>query len=1230
VNVTPLQSPLAGEQLVAVDPPLNPRLDAGWRRRLHLFTGRSLDAAALTAEQRSRAARAALLARALTPGIVAGLEVSLHGADLGSAVLDVAPGLGITAWGEDVRLARSLQVRLDRIQVVEEEGGGAGSTLGELIVQGRSLPALILVLQPVLVEEIGASDGLDPCERDLQSEAFEDQRMVDACRPLLIAWPSDELPLPANTGPSWRNRLAWAVFEEARRRSGDLLPWEAVGLPLVLVGSDAARHVLFLDRSSVARIGGRPRQRTALLPGAGDPALWQARIQQFGEHLGDLFSVPGATIASLAGRFERLPPAGLLPREAATFTPSLQGAADQDGGDQSFFPNRFLVGAVPVPLDELEPLFEASAPLAPLTLAHDEEVQLLVPVPGALYEPDLLIQDRVDPVFATTLAEFRADRNGWLGRREDVREKLNTLLKALQGGGAVLPYPAVDPDAQSGEVPLPVGEPKEDDFGTFPEPTDTKIHVLRKLRRQFGADPSKRQFRDGPFILLKNEWNRDLLAGEGLEGLIRVLAGKIAKANDKIDLGFLHLQTEIYRVRQIVLGNVEGTRLATSPVLAEIAKGESAVVTRENLAKFFAADKLGADSFTGLPAGGGTPESAESAEAAEAAPLAPAAPARFVAGPALAGLNLNAVKAASVGTLRAVPSLKVKEAAGSSGAVREQNPIPGATIDFRNLSIVERLRVNPAHQALDFALAVMLQVFNGLDDLGLMVDDLEVPLYVVKTVNGVAVKTREDQPYKLARNGLAATILKQPRSAAAEQANILGDAVAFLETASVFLRRLEGRVQLYQDALDSCRQVWEEVRGLLSAAHQRLAGIERELAEARHDVAVTLALLAEEEKRVAGINSRRQEILTRHVPFLAWHRPRTVDALADAPVRSLDPPPAEDPVPAALARPADPPAELREMVELLRDAPLSWFRYLPQLLDKLDRLDVLLAVLRLAKRRAEVAVSRPLLQVATLALTSPAAQGASQTLVAQRQLLGQARTEVARLDLAVVERLSWKGAADLARSVLSLGDLLDIPHGRAEVVRSGARELDQILRVATALWAGFGEVLPVLRLDWVERLSQFDEPFDLRRLSGLPRWEEIEIEDRRTLQALVDWLVQRIEPKAPQAVAMMNDLVRVCVLLASHAPVDRIVAGRVEKDTPIRLGGIVPVVVDLTRVRIGMPVLFFSQETVAVRAIVEDLGGGGAYARVVEASVERLSVNARAEFTEAPGFTAVTTPGKAG
>jgi hypothetical protein len=547
--------------------------------------------------------------------------------------------------------------------------------------------------------------------------------------------------------------------------------------------------------------------------------------------------------------------------------------------------------------------------------------------------------------------------------------------------------------------------------------------------------------------------------------------------------------------------------------------------------------------------------------------------------------------------------------------IREQTPLSGATLDFRSLSIAERLAVPPAKQAEEFALANLLQLFNGLEDIGLVVDDLDVPLYELE--KDTKRKIRNDKRYDTIKSKLAGEILKQPMSADADESNILSNAVSFQETASVFLRRLEARVQLYQAFLDACLEAAATIRGHLAAARQRLATLDRELAEGRHDVSVALALLAEETARIEGINSRRLEILTHHVPFLAYHRPRVAETLADTPVRSLDPGLSEDPVPSALARSADPPADLREMVDLLRDAPLRWFRHLPKLLDRLDRLDVLHATLRLAQGRAEAALGRPLPQ--TVTRTSTAAEGTERTLVAQRQKLAQMRFETARLDLTLVERQSWKSAAELALSVLSLGDLLDIPHGRAEVVRLGARELDQILHVATALWAGFSEALPALRLEWIELLSQFDAPFDLRRLSSLPRWEEIEVLDRRALQALVDWLLQRIDTREPEAVELINDLVRVCLLLASHAPVDLIVAGHVAEDTPIRPGGTVPLVVDLARVRIGMQVLLFSQEKTVARGIVEDLGDGRATARVLQAFVLQATVtrNSRVEFTDA-------------
>jgi hypothetical protein len=1191
VNVSPLANPLDGEQIVAVDPPLAPRVDAGWRRRLNLFTGRSLDASALAAEQRARATKSALLARALTPGIVNGLEVSLAGSGFGNAELDLAPGLGITAWGEDVRLARGLRVRLDLLQVVDlmagDHGGGAGLTLRELLDQNASVPpALILALQPVLVEEIGVGDPFDACERDPQTEAFEDQRTADACRPLLVPWPA-AWPLP-DPGPHWRNQLAWIIFEKARTNPGELLPWEEAGVPLGLVGNDTfgerPANRLFLDRSSVARIGGRPRSRTALLPAAGDPGLWQARIQQAAEHLVDLLAVPGATATEAARSFERLPPAGLLPREAAlTISDGSNGPAGTIAARQSIFPGNFAVTAVPIPSDELEPVFEASAPLAPLDLVKDEVVQILVPVPGSLYEPDLLVQEKVDPAFATTLADFRLTRNRWLGRRQDLRDKAGALTRALGGTVARLPFSETDADAQAGEAPVLPPAPPEEAFGTTGAFGARKSEALQDLESQF---------RQGRFLKIQREWDATLLGREGLGGLIRELTRKVSQANDKIDLGFLHLQTEIYRVRQIVLGNVAGTRLATSPVLAEIAQGDSARATRESLERVFTAAR-DQESF------------AEATLALELAPLP------FVSRPpALATVAVTGPTPVLTANLRAEIAVPV------SDDVRGQQPLPGANIDFRNLSIAERLQVPPAAQALNFALANQLQILSGLSSIGLVLDDLAIPLMVPKGTG----RDREDRPFSsVLSGGLESTILSQPAGAGADEATFLGDAAAFQENASLILRRLEDLVHLYAAALESCRATAAKIDGNLAAARQRLGEIDRVLLEARHDVAVGLSLQAEELARVDKINARRREILTHHVHFLAWHRPRVVDTLAGGPVRPLDPPLAEDPVPAALARPVHPPIELRKMVDLLRRAPLRWFRFLPVLLDRFNRLDVLQETLRFAKGRAEMDLAQPVL-AAPLVSANPAAAGTGKTLAAQSQMMAQLRTETARVDLAAVERQSWQGAAALARDVLSVGDLLDIPHGFTEVTRLGAQELDRILRVATALWAGFGEVLPALRLDWVDRLSEFDAPYDLRRLASLPRWDEIEVEDRRSLQALVDWLFQRVDPAVPQAVALMNDLVRVCVLLASHAPVDRLVSGKVAEDTPIRTGGIVPLEVEITRVRIGMPVLLYAQETVAARAVVEDLGGGRAYARVLETTTDQpaLAKNARAEFTEAP------------
>ena len=76
-----------------------------------------------------------------------------------------------------------------------------------------------------------------------------------------------------------RNRLAYTIFAAVRTLGGeDVLPWDALGLPVALIGCAADGRPLFTDGAAVVRAGGRPQRRSAIFAGAGSPFLWQARI----------------------------------------------------------------------------------------------------------------------------------------------------------------------------------------------------------------------------------------------------------------------------------------------------------------------------------------------------------------------------------------------------------------------------------------------------------------------------------------------------------------------------------------------------------------------------------------------------------------------------------------------------------------------------------------------------------------------------------------------------------------------------------------------------------------------------------------------------------------------------------------------------------------------------------------------------------------------------------------
>jgi hypothetical protein len=73
----------------------------------------------------------------------------------------------------------------------------------------------------------------------------------------------------------------------------------------------------------------------------------------------------------------------------------------------------------------------------------------------------------------------------------------------------------------------------------------------------------------------------------GLDGFIAYLKSRADRADDLVDYNFVKVQTDIYRVRQLVLGTTAATRLAISPALASIAQAETAVASTERIAGFF-------------------------------------------------------------------------------------------------------------------------------------------------------------------------------------------------------------------------------------------------------------------------------------------------------------------------------------------------------------------------------------------------------------------------------------------------------------------------------------------------------------------------------------------------------------------------------------------------------------------------------------------------------------------
>ncbi len=259
---TPITNPVSGESLVGTEPQLLQQVNAGWRHRLNLFTGRALSDTALDSEQLYRGGLLATSGLSVTAGIVNGLALTLDtsGAD---PVLSVSPGYGIGANGQDVVLNSPLKTTLSTLAVVDPVTGNTivnAATANNLSFRqfaatpGNTTYAGILILQPVVAQVSGQSldTGAGPievsgnlnasCDPDPDEYVFEDWQIADAVRLVFLPWPAGvaALPLPVlSPEATWRNRLAYTIFEaEALLGPDDQLPWSMLGVPVALIAFD--------------------------------------------------------------------------------------------------------------------------------------------------------------------------------------------------------------------------------------------------------------------------------------------------------------------------------------------------------------------------------------------------------------------------------------------------------------------------------------------------------------------------------------------------------------------------------------------------------------------------------------------------------------------------------------------------------------------------------------------------------------------------------------------------------------------------------------------------------------------------------------------------------------------------------------------------------------------------------------------------------------------------------
>ncbi len=1089
----------------------------------------------------------------------------------------------------------------------------------------------ILVLEPIeLIDEVNVAED-SQCQWDAEQDPFDDERLIDGCRLVFYPWPDAELDkAPAVNDPHRRNKLAYQIFDyeqaqyqkRGRPRNTPIpvqdsdvlhvhkqyrpytpLPWEHYGVALALVDVANNGDLRFLDAHATRRKGGAPLSVRPMLAMNGSPFFWEARIQQFVAHMHDL-AQNSSSLPAANKRFDVLPPVGLLPRQTLDF---------KDKSSQ-FFPSQFIVEAVPIPEEQLEVAMNASASLEPFDVYRPERVKLLVPVPQEVFEPDLLETEQPDPIFLNTIRQLVYQIRLVLAARNGYRGMAARVVGAIDWDD--VPVYGPDREATPDEAKFPAILPVIDTEDYSGHATDAIQNLAQWIHENAPMD------NDSDYKLLADTGKLGTASFPGLEQIIINFQRKIDRAELYLSTAYVKAEAEIYRLRQVMLGSEKVTRLATSPAVGKIVEGYTRTPTVEDLQSYF------------------TKVAVEETETSRPDNLAAAA--RVALDGKLPERNISALWAdykrpATIESIRGLSRSKkiIDRVYEAPAAEVKQNSVNTKSAVFGSLAkVLEDIDIGDSEVTVSSANRGVMkstEYDNSLGELssegaksvlqnrarksGAFVTILTTPLTADESAGMDAEAKQELESLFSDKRGKNRISLNDPGVAQAiregvfdpdpkdgDEANYFSVGVEVLEHAFEALQKVDLRIDAYRKAIAQAQRVLQNLRANAVKWRTSLTEQENKLSGLRHDALVARSLFEEERARVTAINRYRLQILEEYVTSLAYVRPRLVEARCDAPSIKLR---AEyvNPVPACLAQDFDAADELRDMLDVFREVPVYWFTGAKPLVALLDYPLLIVEVYQHAAQRSQLQadISRPSMNYQAYHANA-IGESVNQLVMAHQASTLQYHEQKARFDTEALKQKSWKDLLVKAENDFSLADLIESGKGKSFLARRAAVVMENLEDVAVCLNARCNELTPAIRLRWADEVSVFDRPMDLSHLDVLPSWDELDYLLRRDLQNLVDWLCSQVDSAVPEAQKLMNDLVRVCILLASHAPVNSIIRGYVPKPVKGKVGDIIDVAIDKGLVKVGMVAAVMSQDAVLVQGVVTDIAAGAASIQVNESN----------------------------